>query len=107
MLSDPIAALATAPGRSAIAVVRLSGEGALDIAARVVQGFRPSPPREARLATFRDPTGEAIDRGLYIVFSAPRSYTGDDLVEGLFVGLDAWQWHLLRLDRSPERPDHA
>jgi len=63
MLSDPIAALATAPGRSAIAVVRLSGEGALDIAARVVQGFRPSPPREARLATFRDPTGEAIDRG--------------------------------------------
>jgi hypothetical protein len=28
---------------------------------------------------------------------------GDDLVDGLFVGLDAWQWHLLRLDRSPER----
>ena len=81
MLSDPIAALATAPGRSAIAVVRLSGEGTLNIAAKVVQGFRPTPPREARLATFRDPSGEAIDRGLYIIFPAPRSYTGDDLVE--------------------------
>ena len=81
MLSDPIAALATAPGRSAIAVVRLSGEGALDIADRVVQGFRRAPPRVARLATFRDPSGEAIDRGLYTVFPAPRSYTGDDMVE--------------------------
>jgi hypothetical protein len=31
---------------------------------------------------------------------------GDDLVDGLFVGLGAWQWHLLRLDRSPERAGH-
>ena len=81
MLSDPIAALATPPGRSAVAVVRLSGAGALEVAARVVDGFRADRPRVATLAAFRDAAGEVIDRGLYIVFPAPHSYTGDDLVE--------------------------
>jgi tRNA modification GTPase len=81
MLFDPIAALATPPGRSALAVVRLSGRGCLDVAARVIEGFRAEPPRTARLAWFRTPGGEPIDRGLYTVFPAPASYTGDDLVE--------------------------
>ncbi len=81
MLSDPIAALATPPGRSAIAVVRLSGVGALEVAARVVDGFRPDRPRVATLATFRDAAGDVIDRGLVTVFPRPHSYTGDDLVE--------------------------
>jgi tRNA modification GTPase len=81
MLSDPIAALATPPGRSALAVVRLSGVGAFDIAARVIESFTPTPPRTATLATFRSADGDAIDRGLYTVFPGPASYTGDDLVE--------------------------
>jgi tRNA modification GTPase len=81
MLSDPIAALATPPGRSAIAVVRVSGDGALEIAREVVDGFESSPPRQVRLAVFRNAAGDAIDRGLYAVFPGPRSYTGDDLVE--------------------------
>jgi tRNA modification GTPase len=81
MLSDPIAALATPPGRSALAVVRLSGAGALAVAERVVAGFRARPPRTARLGTFRDAAGETIDRGLYTVFPGPASYTGEDLVE--------------------------
>ncbi len=81
MLSDPIVALATPAGRSAIAVVRLSGEGALAIADRVISSFQPFPPRTATLATFRDAAGLPIDRGLYTVFPAPDSYTGDDLVE--------------------------
>jgi len=81
MLSDPIAALATPPGRSALAVVRVSGRGALDVAARVVDGFRTEPPRLARLATFRNSAGRALDRGLYTVFPGPDSYTGEDLVE--------------------------
>jgi tRNA modification GTPase len=81
MLSDPIVALATAPGRSALAVVRLSGEGALDIAGRVVDRFCPEPARQARLAAFRDGQGRLIDRGLYTVFPEPASYTGEDLVE--------------------------
>jgi len=80
MLSDPIAALATPPGRSALAVVRLSGRGAFDVAARVVEGFRADRPRTAMLATFREGE-ERIDRGLYIVFPGPHSYTGEDLVE--------------------------
>lgn len=91
MLSDVIAALATPPGRSAIAVVRLSGAQALEVAERVVQGASKSetrgeglaawPPREARLATLVSAAGSAIDQGLVTVFRAPNSYTGEDLVE--------------------------
>ena len=81
MLSDPIAALATPPGRSALAVVRLSGDGALDVALRVIEGFQADRPRVATLATFRDDAGEPIDRGLYTVFPRPHSYTGEDMVE--------------------------
>lgn len=81
MLSDPIAALATPPGRSAVAVVRVSGAGAFGVAAVVIEGFRFDRPRTAILATFRAPDGATIDRGLYTVFPAPGSYTGEDLVE--------------------------
>ncbi|MGZ8399195.1 MAG: tRNA uridine-5-carboxymethylaminomethyl(34) synthesis GTPase MnmE, partial [Gemmatimonadales bacterium] len=81
LLSDPIVALATPPGRSALALIRLSGTGALEVAERVIAGFRRDPARLATLATFRDPAGEPIDRGLYTVFPGPDSYTGDDMVE--------------------------
>jgi tRNA modification GTPase len=81
MLSDPIAALATPAGRSAIAVIRLSGDGALDIAARVVRNFQPDPPRHSHLALFRRADGTTIDRGLYVVYPGPASYTGEDMVE--------------------------
>ncbi len=81
MLSDTIVALATPPGRSAVALVRLSGAGACEVAARVIEGFRASPARRATLATFRAADGSAIDRGLYTVFPGPASYTGDDLIE--------------------------
>ena len=47
----------------------------------MIDGFRPSPPRQATLATFRAADGETIDRGLYTVFPGPHSYTGEDLVE--------------------------
>ena len=81
MLSDPIAALATPPGRSALAVLRLSGNGAFDIARRVAPSFRAEPARTARLARFVASDGTAIDRGLYLAFPAPASYTGEDMVE--------------------------
>jgi len=81
MLSDPIAALATPPGRAALALVRLSGNSAFEVAARVVRGFRANPPRHATLAAFVDAVGEPIDRGLYTVFPGPASYTGEDMVE--------------------------
>jgi tRNA modification GTPase len=81
MLSDPIVALATVPGRSALALVRLSGRGAFEIAARVVRGFDPGVPRRAVLATFVDAAGEAIDRGIWTAYAAPASHTGEDVVE--------------------------
>ena len=81
MLSDPIVALATPPGRSAVAVIRLSGAGALAVAAKVIRNFRPDPPREARLASFLDRDGAVLDKGLYLVFRAPKTETGEDMVE--------------------------
>ena len=82
MLSDPIVALATPPGRSAIALIRLSGRGAFDVAARVLHPFRPAPPRAVRRVRVMHPaTGEPVDDALVACFPAPRSYTGDDLVE--------------------------
>jgi tRNA modification GTPase len=81
MLSDPIAALATPAGRSAIAVIRLSGDGAFGIAARIVAAFDSLSPRQAHLAAFRRADGSAIDQGLYTVFPGPSSYTGEDMVE--------------------------
>ncbi len=81
MLTDPIVALATPPGRSALAVIRLSGAGAFGIAARVIPSFRADPPRTAHYAAFRDAAGQLIDRGIYLVFPGPRSETGEDVVE--------------------------
>lgn len=81
MISDPIVALATAPGRAALALVRLSGTGAFEVAARVVRGFRPGRPRVAQLVAFVDADGQALDRGLCTAFPAPHSYTGEDLLE--------------------------
>lgn len=81
MLSDPIVALATVPGRSALALVRLSGRGAFDIAARVVRGFDPAVLRRATLASFVDSEGREIDRGIWTAFRGPASYTGEDTVE--------------------------
>src|SRR3954452_376099 len=81
MLSDPIAALATPPGRSALAVIRLSGTGAFPLANQIIRGFTMDPPRRANLAAFYASDGELIDRGVYVAFPGPQSYTGEDLVE--------------------------
>ncbi|HMH56720.1 MAG TPA: tRNA uridine-5-carboxymethylaminomethyl(34) synthesis GTPase MnmE [Gemmatimonadales bacterium] len=81
MLSDPIVALATPPGRAALAVIRLSGSGAFEVAARVIAGFQADPARHATLASFHEADGRPIDRGLYTTFPRPHSYTGEDLVE--------------------------
>lgn len=78
---DTIAALATPAGRGALAVIRLSGGDAHAVASRVVHPWRDEP-RSAYLATLSDPeTGAVIDRPVVTVYAAPRSYTGEDLVE--------------------------
>jgi tRNA modification GTPase len=83
-LKDPICAIATPPGKGAIGVVRLSGEGALEMAARAFRGKDPRRLKGGRftLGEVVDPaTGEVIDQALLLVFRAPHSYTGEDLVE--------------------------
>ena len=84
--ADTIAAIATAPGEGAIAIVRLSGPGTYAIADRLFRG--PPPPPSARApGTFAhgpivDPaSGEVLDDALLLVFRAPHSYTGEDSVE--------------------------
>ena len=82
MLSDPIVALATPAGRSAVALIRLSGRGAFDVAARALRPFQPDPPRTVRRVQVVHPaTGAPVDDALAACFRAPRSYTGEDLVE--------------------------
>mgnify|MGYP000027956327 CR=1 FL=1 len=83
-LKEPICAIATPPGKGAIGVVRLSGEGALEIAARAFRGKDPRRLKGGRftLGEVVDPaTGEVLDQALLLVFRAPHSYTGEDLVE--------------------------
>jgi tRNA modification GTPase len=76
---DPILAIATASGRGAIGIVRISGQrlGALTLA---ICG-RLLAPRRATLLAFLDGDGTVIDRGLAIHFPAPHSYTGEDVLE--------------------------
>ena len=76
---DTIAALATAPGAGAVAIVRLSGPQARAIG-EALTGIE-ARPRYAELCTFRGVGGEALDRGLVLYFPGPRSYTGEDVVE--------------------------
>lgn len=77
--SDVIAAVATAPGRGGIGVVRISGPALLDLAERL--GRVKPQPRLATLATFRDGEGRPIDQGLLLYFPAPHSFTGEDVLE--------------------------
>lgn len=81
MLSDPIAALATVPGRSALALIRCSGRGVFDLAGTVLTPFASVPARQARRSVLHWPTGEPVDAVLYTCFPEPRSYTGEDMVE--------------------------
>jgi len=77
--SRPIAAIATASGRGAIGVVRVSGAGAAGLA-QAITG-RALVPRVATYTPFLDSAGEAIDHGLALYFPAPHSYTGEDVLE--------------------------
>ena len=77
--ADTIAAVATAPGRAGIGVVRVSGPAVRAIIAGILG--RVPKPRAATLCGFRDATGGTLDRGLALFFPAPHSYTGEDVLE--------------------------
>jgi tRNA modification GTPase len=78
-MADTVFALATAPGRAAVAVLRLSGPES-GAAVRRLAGKLP-PAREARLRVLRDPGGGELDRALVLWFPGPDSYTGEDCAE--------------------------
>ena len=81
--ATPIAAIATAPGRGGIGVVRLSGKN-MDAVARAVCRLpegRTLAPRHATYLDFIQADGTVIDQGLAIWFKAPHSYTGEDVLE--------------------------
>ncbi|MGH7682321.1 MAG: tRNA uridine-5-carboxymethylaminomethyl(34) synthesis GTPase MnmE, partial [Candidatus Eiseniibacteriota bacterium] len=84
MANDTIVALATPPGESAVSITRLSGPDALAIATSRFRG-RTSPADSAShrilFGRFLDSQGAVLDTVLVSVFRAPRSYTGEDLVE--------------------------
>lgn len=77
--SDTIAAIATAPGRGGIGVVRISGKGLLPLAYELCH--KTPMPRHATIADFFARDGAVIDRGLLIFFPAPHSFTGEDVIE--------------------------
>ena len=76
---DTIAAIATAPGRAGIGVVRISGRDLGSISQKICGKILR--PRVATLSDFSDSAGAAIDQGLALYFPAPHSYTGEDVLE--------------------------
>lgn len=77
--TDAIAAIATAPGRGGIGVVRVSGPDLSNI----VEGLIGASliPRQARFAKFKDGNGEVLDEGIALFFPAPHSFTGETVLE--------------------------
>lgn len=81
MRSDPIAAIATPPGRGGIGIIRLSGPAELASLLPALLGRQALVPRHAHYLAFLDADGAAIDQGLALWFEAPHSYTGEFVLE--------------------------
>lgn len=103
--SETIVAIATPNGRGGIGVVRVSGSAARAIA-QALCGIEPVP-RRAHYVTFVDAVGVPLDRGLALFFPAPRSFTGEDVLElhahGSPVVLDALVRRACELGARPAR----
>jgi tRNA modification GTPase len=103
---ETIVAVATPPGRGAIGVVRVSGIGVPAIAERLLGGLPPA--RQACYRAFCDESGETIDQGIALYFPAPRSFTGEPVLElqghGGNVVLDLLIARVINLGARPARP---
>ncbi|MCL7461421.1 tRNA uridine-5-carboxymethylaminomethyl(34) synthesis GTPase MnmE [Pseudomonas sp. NW5] len=103
---DTIAAVATAPGRGGVGIVRISGPRALPIA--ITLSGREPVPRHAHYGGFFANDGEVIDEGLLLFFRAPHSFTGEDVLElqghGGPVVLDMLLRRCFELGARPARP---
>ena len=76
---EPIVAIATAAGRGAVGIVRVSGRGLASLIQAVCG--KPLLARQATYLPFHDVDGSAIDQGLALYFPGPHSYTGEDVLE--------------------------
>jgi tRNA modification GTPase len=77
--TETIAAIATPPGSGGVGMIRVSGPAVPEITKNIL-GEMPEP-RKAIFSTFTDPSGTPIDQGLALYFSAPASFTGEDVLE--------------------------
>ncbi|EJL73229.1 tRNA uridine-5-carboxymethylaminomethyl(34) synthesis GTPase MnmE [Variovorax sp. 2RAF20] len=77
--TDPIVAIATASGRGAVGIVRVSGARLAPLIDAICG--RVLKPREATYLPFRDAHGEPVDHGLAVHFPSPNSFTGEDVLE--------------------------
>ena len=77
--TDPIVAIATAPGRGAVGIVRVSGKQIAGFVQHLLG--KALKPREATYMPFKDGKGAPIDHGLALYFPGPNSYTGEDVLE--------------------------
>ncbi|MCW8957183.1 MAG: tRNA uridine-5-carboxymethylaminomethyl(34) synthesis GTPase MnmE [Gammaproteobacteria bacterium] len=77
--TETIAAIATAPGRGGVGIVRVSGPNCIDIAEKLL-GLCPEV-RRAEYLPFKDASGETIDTGIVLYFKKPYSFTGEDVLE--------------------------
>lgn len=78
--TDTLVAIATAPGRGGVGIVRLSGKCALTIA-KTITNRSEFTPRYAYFCQFHDASGDWLDEGLALYFPAPHSFTGEEVVE--------------------------
>ena len=80
MNNDTIFALSSAPGKSGVAVVRISGNDLSDLFKRIINK-NEFEPRHAYFTNFKDDNGELIDQCIAVFFNAPFSFTGEDIIE--------------------------
>src|SRR5690242_7572390 len=79
---ETIAAVATPPGEGGIAVIRISGKDAIDIAEKIFSGtVRQYQSHTAHYGNILDANGNVVDEVLLLIMRSPRSYTGEDIVE--------------------------
>ncbi|TVR60729.1 MAG: tRNA uridine-5-carboxymethylaminomethyl(34) synthesis GTPase MnmE [Candidatus Competibacteraceae bacterium] len=104
--SDTIAAVATPPGRGGIGVVRVSGPAVAVIAAALLGGLPKH--RQAVFRRFQAKDGSILDEGIALFFPAPRSFTGEDVLElqghGGPAVMDLLLSRVLELGARPARP---
>ncbi len=106
MNTDTIAAIATAPGRGGVGIIRISGPKCRDLADKILK--TSLKPRFAQYCDFFDIEGKVVDKGLALFFENPHSFTGEDVLElqghGGPIVLDLLMETLLSLGVRQARP---